>query len=159
MGNKMETVTMRIWYEDDELAILFDKKPNPDIRYPLPIMTTREKKSIEKYPFINNSTLGVTLKDKKKGKEYSFIVPKDYCWDGASIPRFFWRLIGAKTDPRFLIPSMIHDQLCEHHHYVDNDRYFADKVFERLLFVSGVSAFKRWMMFHSTDNFQKFCKW
>lgn len=150
---------MRVWYEDDELAILFDKKPNPDIRYPLPIMTKREKESISKYPFINMSTLGVKLVDKKKGKSYQFVIPKDYCWDGASIPRAFWRLIGSKTDARFLIPSLIHDQLCENHHYVDNDRYFADKVFERLLYVSGVSAFNRWLMFHSVDNWQKFCGW
>ena len=90
---------------------------------------------------------------------YSFTIPKGYCWDGATIPRIFWRLIGSKTDPAFLIASMIHDVLCENHNYVNNDRYFADKVFERLLYVADVPAFNRWIMFHSVDNFQKFCKW
>ena len=50
---------------------------------------------------------------------------------------------------------MIHDVLCENKDYVDYNRYLADKVFERLLFVAGVPAFTRWLMFHSVDNYQK----
>lgn len=151
---------MRYWYEDDDIAILFDQRPQVAVRVILPSMTIFEKKSIQKYPFINKRELKVRLEDKKKDKVYIFDIPKKYQWDGASIPKAFWRLIGSKTDSAFLIPSLIHDVLCENHSYVDNDRYFADKVFERLLYVSGVSAFKRWLMFHSVDNFQKVCgKW
>lgn len=147
------------WYKDNKLTIFFDIEPLVKMRYALPSMTALEKESISRYPFKNVKTLKVTLFDHKKKKKYEFTIPSDYCWDGASIPRLFWRLIGAKTDSRFLIPSLIHDVLCENHHYVKNDRYFADKVFERLLFVSGVPAFNRWLMFHSVDNFQKFCGW
>lgn len=155
----MGTLEMIKWYTDEEIAIEFDKIPMVSVRYPLPSMTKAEKKAISKYPFINKQNLKVKLVDKEYNINYEFTIPKDYCWDGASIPRMFWRLIGSKTDSKFLIPSLIHDVLCENHHYVDNDRYFADKVFERLLFVSGVSAFNRWLMFHSVDNFQKFCGW
>lgn len=154
MGDVLE-----IWYRDKNLAIYFDKEPFVLNRYPTPQMTQKEKCSIARYPFICKRELKVKLCDYKKGKDYTFTIPKDYTWDGATIPRAFWRLIGPKTDPKFLIPSLIHDILCEHHEYVDNDRYFADKVFERLLYISGVPAFNRWLMFHSVDNFQKFCKW
>lgn len=128
-------------------------------RYPLPSMTESDKESVKKYPFINRKDLYVELTDKNKNVTYTFTIPKGYCWDGATIPRLFWRLVGAKTDPVFLIASMIHDVLCENHSYVDNDRYFADKVFERLLYVAGVNPVTRFLMFHCVDNFQKFCKW
>lgn len=145
------------WYKDEELAILFDIEPNCNIRLIEPNFTKEEKKDIEKYPFINNKDLNVLIIDYVKDREYNFKINKDYKWDGASIPRLFWRVTGAKTDPRFLIPSLIHDVLCENHKYVDNDRYLATRIFERLLYVSGVCDFKRWMMFHSVDNFQKIC--
>lgn len=147
------------WYNDNELAVYFDKIPCVGMRYALPSMTDFEKKAVSRFPFINKQDLKVELYDYTKHKKYGFVIPKDYCWDGASIPRVFWRLIGSKTDSKFLIPSLIHDVLCENHRYVNNDRYFADKVFERLLYVSGVPAFNRWLMFHSVDNFQKFCNW
>jgi len=147
------------WYQDNLIGIYFDKIPYVSMRYVLPSMTDREKKSISKYPFINKQELNVSLYDYTKDKKYAFTIPKNYTWDGATIPRLFWRLIGAKTDNKFLIPSLIHDVLCENHCYVNNDRYFADKVFERLLDVSEVSPFVRWLMFHSVDNFQKFCRW
>lgn len=147
------------WYEGDYIGIQFDAIPQVCMRYSIPSMTQKEKEDINRKPFLNKKDLRVRLIDYNKSKTYEFVIPKDYKWDGASIPRMFWRLIGAKTDPRFLIPSLIHDVLCENHSFVNNDRYFADKVFERLLYVSGVPAFNRWLMFHSVDNFQKFCGW
>lgn len=147
------------WYGDEEIGIFFDILPKVGVRYFLPTMTKTERESVERYPFINKKELKVALLDSKKSKKYTFTIQKGYCWDGASIPRIFWRLIGSKTDNKFLIPSLIHDVLCENHSYVNNDRYFADKVFERLLRVSEVSAFNRWLMFHSVDNYQKFCGW
>lgn len=145
------------WYKDKDLIIEFDRIPHVSMRYALPSNTAKEKESISRYPFINKHNLNVHII--YKNSHYRFAIPKDYCWDGATIPRVFWRLIGAKTDSKFLIPSMIHDVLCEHHEYVNNDRYLADKVFERLLYVSGVPAFNRWLMFHSVESFQKFCGW
>lgn len=147
------------WYGDEEIGIFFDILPKVGVRYFLPTMTKTERESVERYPFINKKELKVALLDRKKSKKYTFTIQKGYCWDGASIPRIFWRLIGSKTDNKFLIPSLIHDVLCEKHSYVNNDRYFADKVFERLLCVSEVPAFNRWLMFHSVDNYQKFCGW
>ncbi len=143
------------WYKDDEIGIFFDKIPNVNIRFALPYLSDEEKKDIAKKPFINESDLKVVLVDFITDEIYDFVIPKGYIWDGATIPRMFWRLIGAKTDCKFLIPSLIHDVLCENHDYIGNDRYFSTCVFERLLYVSGVCALSRWTIKHSVDNFQK----
>lgn len=150
---------MITWYADEEIGIIFDKMPNVTMRFVTPFATDEEKKEINKKPFINLTELNVILQDKILQENYEFTIPKNYIWDGASIPRLFWRLIGSKTDNRFLVPSMIHDVLCENHDYVDNDRYFSTCVFERLLYVSKVNPVSRWTIKHSVDNFQKFCDW
>ena len=116
-------------------------------------------KSIKKYPFINKRLLKVKLLDKKKNKTYYFEIPKGYCFDGASVPRFFWRIIGPNTDNNFLIASLIHDVLCENHHYVDYDMKFSTEVFNALLEVSDVNPFKRFCMKHSVNFYQRFCGW
>lgn len=122
-------------------------------------MTEEERKSIERYPFINKKNLQVRLIDYKKDKTYNFEIPKGYCYDGASIPRLFWRIIGSNTDNRFLIPALIHDILCENHSFIDNDRKFSTEVFNALLEASEVNAFKRFLMKNSVDCFQKTQKW
>lgn len=147
------------WYADKDLAIYFSQTPDVDFRVIEPDMSKEEKQDITKRPFLNKEEFTIVLFDLKRNRRYSFKAKKGYIWDGASIPWVAWRLIGAKTDPRFLVPSLVHDLLCENHEFVGNDRYFADKVFERLLFVSGVPAWKRWTMFHTVDNFQKFQGW
>lgn len=151
---------MITWYSDEEIEILFDKAPNVTMRYVTPFTTEEEKKEINKKPFINLSELKVILQDKIEQETYEFVIPKDYTWNGANIPRVFWRLMGSMTDNRFLIPSLLHDTLCENHDYIDDDRYFSTIVFERLLYVSKVNPFSRWLMKHSVDNYQKICgKW
>ena len=147
------------WYEDEELKIEFSKFPNLRIRYVMPLSSKEEISDINKKPFINLSELTVCLTNKVQQTVFEFLVPENYTWDGATIPRIFWRLIGSRTDNRFLIPSLIHDVLCENHDYVDNDRYFSTTVFERLLYVSKVNPLSRWVLKHSVDNFQKFCGW
>ena len=147
------------WFDDDELTIEFSEVPHVCIRYILPTATEQEKKSIKKYPFINKKTLDVRLYDKEKEEIYNFTIPKGYCYDGASVPRFFHRVIGANTDNKFLIGALIHDVLCENHNYVNNDRAFSSKVFNALLEVSEVPAFKRFLMKYSVDIFQRFQCW
>lgn len=147
------------WYEDEEMCIQFSKTPHVDMRYATPSSTKTETMDINKKPFINKKALTVKVIDYLESEAYTFDIKADYTWDGASIPRIFWRLIGAKTDPRFLVPSMIHDVLCENHDYIDGNRYLATKIFDNLLKVSKVNPFTRWLIFHSVDNFQKFCDW
>lgn len=147
------------WYKNKTAGIFFDYLPIVGIRYILPSASEEEKKSIKKYPFINKKTLQVRLEDYKKNKTYYFEIPKGYCYDGASVPRFFWRIIGANTDNKFLIAALIHDVLCENHQYIDNDRQFSTEVFNALLEESEVFPIKRFLMKKSVNMFQVFCHW
>ena len=147
------------WYKDGELSIFLSERPHVCMRYVLPSSTVEERKSIEKYPFINKKQLEVALFDNIQKRSYRFVIPKGYCYDGASIPRLFWRVIGSNTDNRFLIPALIHDVLCENHNYVNSDRNFSSRVFRALLISSGVNKFKAQMMYLSVDNFQRLCGW
>lgn len=147
------------YFKNDELAILFTKNPHVDFRYPCPGDTEEKKKEKLKKPFINIEEIGVQILYSPKGKDktytYNFVVPANYTWDGASIPRIFWSLIGSKTSPQFIIASMIHDILCENHAYVNNDRYLSTIVLEKLCQTGGTNAFSRWLIKHSVDNYQK----
>ena len=147
------------WFSNKKVSIFFDEIPKIGIRYILPTTEKIKKKSIKKYPFINKKLLKVRLKDKKKNISYNFEIPKGYCFDGASVPRFFWRVIGPNTDNNFLIASLIHDVLCENHHYINNDRKFSTEIFNALLEASEVYPFKRFFMKHSVNFYQRFCKW
>lgn len=146
-----------IWYEDNKLKIEFDKIPDVTICYPMPCYDERKNDDICKHPFLNKSLLNVKIK--YTDETFCFEIPSGYCWDGASIPRFFWRIIGSNTQPEFIIASMLHDRLCENHHYINNNRYLSTLVLEKCLKVGGVSSIKRWMMKHCVDNYQKFCGW
>lgn len=157
MENKPNNIE---WYKDDKLAIFFNEIPRVGIRYVLPTHTEAEIQSIKRYPFICRKDLDVKLFNHTKSQSFGFTIPKNYCYDGASIPRIFWRLIGSNTDNSFLIPALIHDYLCEHHELIMNDREFSTEVFNALLTVSEVGKFKRFLMKNSVDFFQKyFCDW
>ena len=151
---------MYCWYKNKTAGIFFDILPSISMRYSIPSMTLEEKKSVERYPFICKKELKVVLQDYKKNKIYEFKIPKGYCFDGATIPRVFWRLIGSNTDNKFLVPALIHDVLCEHHSYIDNDKSFSTNVFNALLESSGISPWKRFCMKNSVACFQTVCgKW
>lgn len=150
---------MKKWCENKSVIVYFSDIPYVSIRYAVPSMSDAEIKAVKKYPFINKRTITVRLVDKIKNRTYEFDIPKNYCYDGASVPRFFWRIIGAPTDNSFLIGALVHDVMCENHQYVMNDRHFSSEVFNALLESSKVGKFKRYLMFHSVDCFQRFCGW
>lgn len=148
------------WYEDEDLAIFFNTMPFVAVRYITPTMTFSEKKAIKKLPFINKRELKVTIFDHQKEEIYKFTIPKGYCYDGASIPKAFHRVIGANTDNSFLIPALIHDVLCEHHDYINNDKSLSTNVFNALLKAGDVNPVKRFFMKNSVGCFQTlFCGW
>ncbi len=156
----MEVLKKVLWYEDDEIKIEFDKTPHTTMLFPLPSMTEEEKRDIKKKPFLNKIRFFVTLSDKKEDEiEYKFLIEKGYRWDGATIPRILWRIIGAKTNPEFQIPSMIHDKLCENKEFINNNRLLSSKTFKGLLIGSGVNKLKANIMYIAVDNFQKLCGW
>ena len=147
------------WYEDDELAIFFNHKPHVCIRYVIPSMTNKEKKSIKKYPFICKTNFEVTIFDHTKNKKYIFTIHKGYCWNGSDIPRFFWRIIGSKSEPQYLIASCLHDWVLEHKQVIDYNRRLSTEIFKGCLLEAGVGKVKASIMAEAVDLFQRFCNW
>ena len=62
-------------------------------------------------------------------------IPSAYMWDGASIPRFLWRVVGSPFQPKFMAPSLLHDYRYEHG---IGTRKAADNQFHKLLLINGV---------------------
>lgn len=145
------------WYEDEDLTIEFNRIPDVDISFPMPFYGKDKNKAICNKPFLNKEPLDVTIE--ASGSIFHFDIPAGYGWDGASIPVLFWRIIGSKYNPEFLIPSLLHDVLCENHGYINNDRYLSTMVLVKCLEAVNVPAYKCFLMKHCVDNYQKFCKW
>lgn len=117
-------------------------------------MSDKEVKKAKKRPFITIADIPIRIEWKKS--IYEFVIPKGYTWNGANVPPFAWLLIGQRTDPRFKFASCVHDYLCENHKLINHDRYLSTLIFETLCEQFGrFNDFKRWLMFHSVDNFQK----
>ena len=73
-------------------------------------------------------------------------VPADYTFDGASIPRLLWSLIGSPFEPDYLKAACFHDWQCEHAvRYTQ--RTIGDEVFLQLLTDAGVPYWRRAIMF------------
>ena len=111
---------------------------------------------IKAKPFILKRNLHVRIE--KDNIHYEFVIPRGYCWDGASIPSFAWVIIGQKTEPRLKLASCIHDYLCEHHYVINSDRKLSTEVFIILCEVFGkFNKLKRSIMRTTINAFQKLC--
>lgn len=73
-----------------------------------------------------------------------FIVPAGFESDGASVPRFFWRVVFPPTDTRALRAAVIHDWLYRHQPK-GWTRAQADALFRRLLIEDGVPSWRAWL--------------
>lgn len=76
-------------------------------------------------------------------------VPVGYRFDGASIPRLVWSLIGHPFDPTFALAACVHDWYCDIS-VISGDyqtRVIGDAVFFALLARAGVPWWKRSLMY------------
>ncbi len=78
------------------------------------------------------------------------IIPKDFIFNGASIPRFMWRFIGHPYQSKFIIPSLVHDFCYTRKCTTKN---FADKVFYHALLYYKVSKWRAWCMWKAVSWF------
>ena len=143
-----------------DLKICFDKY-NPEEyladKCLVGLNKTELKKALKK-PFIVLSDINLTIE--YETDIYNFTIPKGYDWNGANVPSFAWVIIGQQKEPRFKLASCVHDFLCENKEVIDYNRYLSTLVFETLCQHFGrFNALKRWLMFHSVDNYQKLSSW
>ena len=140
------------------IITFFEKFPEQYIKDKSLTNISKEKvKSILKKPFYLSKKLDIEIK--YKNSDYFFTIPAGYDWNGANVPPCFWLLIGQQKEPRFKLPSCVHDYICENKNVINHNRYLSSLVFEALCEYFGrFNKVKRWAMFHSVDNFQKIQK-
>ena len=73
-------------------------------------------------------------------------VPEGFIFDGASIPKFGWLILGPPFEPEFIIPACVHDWICEHAETYA-DRMIGDTIFFKLLTHEDVKYWKRAIMY------------
>lgn len=83
------------------------------------------------------------------GVDHSVVIPPGYVFDGASIPRVAWSIIGAPFEPDFVLAACIHDWYCEHSYEAGDyqARVIGDAVFFKLLAQAKVSLWRRMAMY------------
>lgn len=149
---------MVIWCYKSYLTIRSDKEPNTDVLKPLPSDTIQEREQKLNKPYVNKTK--VLFEIDYLGTVYIIDIPKNYRWDGASIPRIFWRIIGPKGDTTFLNASMVHDIICENKYLVAYDRQLSSIILREMLLASGVAKWRAIIMYNIVDFVQKyFCDW
>lgn len=84
----------------------------------------------------------------------TIVCPAGMVTDGASIPRFFWRVIGSPWSGLYREPAVVHDGLYAGACWVtclgaasSLDRAGSDLCFLRLMAHAGVGRIRRWAMY------------
>lgn len=76
--------------------------------------------------------------------DHSIIIPDGESFDGASIPRFAWSLVGSPLSDENLRPGIVHDWL---YRYAIYQRKKCDDIFYELLRMEGKSFFGAKVMY------------
>jgi len=90
-----------------------------------------------------------------RGSVLEIAIPAGYHWDGATIPRPCWSIIGHPTDPQFALASLAHDWFCEHSE-TRPIRVMGDAIFLWLLRHAGVPAWRHYAMFLAVSGYRRF---
>lgn len=137
----------------------------PDIR--IRVINDDDPKPIKenkiKYPFELFNTIKVTIKTTKR--EFSFDIPKGYTYNGSDIPKFFYRVVGTRTDNTFLMSALLHDYLLDFKSFiiskcikeqitVEEYRRLTSLIFREKLKLQGVNTIKANIMSFCVDVFQ-----
>ena len=145
-----------ILVDNEFLYIDCDVEPVVEARTILPGMDKKTAKAVRKKPF--RTVVNVHYHIVYQQRQYYIFIQQDYVWDGATIPFGFRWILGGKGNSAFLIPSSVHDKMCENKHLVDYDRYLSSLIFRELLKACGCSDFKAQIMFTAVETFQKLQK-
>lgn len=101
----------------------------------------------KKYPYLLLNTVIYTLDD------ITVRIGKGFRYDGCSIPRIFWTLIGSPADVEYMRASLLHDYCCRHKSKFTNRQ--ATKVFKEELINSYVPVWKANLMAFLTYLWQE----
>lgn len=144
-------------------SVIFDVTPIVCVRVIEKSDSPEIKQEKKDYPFKLHNKVPVSIETSKRS--FGFSVPKNYIWNGADIPRIFWRLVGSKTDNAFLVASMLHDYLLDNKidiygNVLEKDipmkeyRRLTSLIFREVLKNSGENVIKANVMSWCVDVFQ-----
>lgn len=151
-----------------EQVISVNIEPVPDVR--IRVINDSDAEELKqgkiKYPFKVDNTVNVTVIT--SFRTFSFSIYNGYTWNGADIPKFFYRIIGSRTSNQFLIASMLHDYLLEFKVYmineilknqisVDEYRRLTSLIFREKIKNQGTNTIKANIMSWCVDVFQHYC--
>lgn len=143
--------------------VIFDNAPKVRIRVIAPDDSDKIKNEKKKFPFkLDNSILVTVITNRRL---FSFTIPHGYIWNGADIPRVFWRVIGACTDNEFLVASMVHDFMLEFKTFIERDvlknsmpikeyRRLTSLIFRHILKTQGTNTIKANIMSFCVQAYQ-----
>lgn len=142
-------------------------EPVPDVRIRVinDNDTAETKQAKIKYPFELFNSIKVTITTDIR--QFSFDIYNGYTWNGADIPKFFWRMIGSRTSNEFLIAALIHDYALEMKTFIYKEvlkqsisiaeyRRLTSLMFREKLKDCGVNTVKANIMSWAVDVFQHY---
>lgn len=146
-------------------SINFDIVPDVRIRVINDNDTKETKQAKIKYPFELHNTVNVQVLTSYR--EFKFSIYNGYTWNGADIPKFFYRVIGSRTSNSYLIASMLHDYMLEFKSYMINEillnqlsineyRRLTSLIFREKIKAQGTSVIKANIMSWCVDVYQMF---
>jgi hypothetical protein len=153
---------MCILVNHSDLKINTNYRPDCDTREIYPDDAEDVRKDKKKFPFILNNAVvidGIYFDENKEAFHFTFSIKERYTWDGATIPRLLWFIIGAKGSPEFLIASMLHDVVCQNKYMLNGNRYLSSLILRETLLSCGTPKWKADVMFFSVDLWQRTQGW
>lgn len=78
-----------------------------------------------------------------------WLAPADSSIDGASIPRFFWRVIGSPFIGKYRRPSVLHDVYCANKSRPAQETH---DMFLEAMIADGVQKSKAGIMYNAVDT-------
>jgi len=149
-----------------DLRIDLNEEPDCDTRPTLPEDTDDEVNDKQAKPFILKNALsvdGVYYSKDLYGRDNPFVfhfnIAKDFTWDGATIPRLLWFIIGGKGSPEFLIASLLHDAMCNNKYVMRHNRYLSSLILREVLIACHTAKWKAYTMFYTVDAWQRTQGW
>ena len=85
---------------------------------------------------------------------YRIDIPQNYHYDGATIFRLLWRLIGHPLTPQFQLGAVFHDYICQNPNLVDNDRKLSSEILYYLLINRNVHKLLAKIMYFFVELYQ-----
>ena len=76
------------------------------------------------------------------GGVYKISLSEGYSWDGATIPRVWWSIMGHPLKQEFRLASLVHDWRCEHAR-TGAERMVGDALFLECLEQAGLPRWRR----------------